>query len=298
MLKSPIFIGGSGRSGTTVLQRFFNSHPHIFSLTWETQFIVSKGGLIELLQQNYSQRALKPFLQNLRGRWFRRVLNQGKPNEYTAGLCSDVTAEELEAAIAFLESQLNASPPLQSPYDPARSFVQALFSLPTLRAKADRWCEKTPRNILYADHLWRMFPHLRFIHIIRDGRDVVASMLKRKFWPIAATEGFPATLDFHGEVTFEKAVNYWIEMLRLGRMVAARIPSDNYLEIKLEDLVESRHTVEQLFDFLEEPLLPHLFDYDLSKAHKGRWKEELTSEQIRFFHEQAGDVLGKEGYEV
>jgi hypothetical protein len=226
------------------------------------------------------------------------VLNQGKPNEYAAGLCSDVTAEELEAAIALLESQLNASPPPQSPHDPARAFVQALFSLPMLRAKASRWCEKTPRNILYADHLWRMFPHMRFIHIIRDGRDVVTSMLKRKFWPIAATEEFPSTLSFCGEVTFEKAVDYWIEMLRLGRMVAARIPADNYLEIRLEDLVESRHTVEELFDFLGEPLLPHLFNYDLSKSHKGRWKEELTPEQIHFFHEHAGEVLRKEGYEV
>jgi hypothetical protein len=298
MLKAPIFIGGTGRSGTTVLQRLINTHDHIFSLTSETQFIVAGDGLIDLLRKNYATQPFRLFLQKLRGRWFRRVVAQRRPHEHIAGLFVDISEQEFASAVDLFEACVKTSVFPDDSYSIAAAFIQSLFSSAALRANTQRWCEKTPRNILYADHLWRMFPDMRFIHILRDGRDVVSSMLRLGFWPVGASGDFPSTLYFQGQVTFEKAVDYWVELLRLARLIAARIPTENYLEVKLEDLVENSSTLERLCNFLGEPWEPRLHDYDLSKSNKGRWKTELTAEQVHFFHERAGEVLLREGYPV
>jgi hypothetical protein len=38
-----------------------------------------------------------------------------------------------------------------------------------------RWSEKTPGNVRVLDRIFEYFPRARFIHVIRDGRDVVCS---------------------------------------------------------------------------------------------------------------------------
>jgi hypothetical protein len=52
--------------------------------------------------------------------------------------------------------------------------VNALF---TSRSGGRRWIEKTPQNTLMADILADMFPESSFVHILRDGREVVHSMI-------------------------------------------------------------------------------------------------------------------------
>ena len=41
----------------------------------------------------------------------------------------------------------------------------------------------TPNNIIYAEQILEIFPNSKFIHIIRDPRAVISSMLKTD-WPI------------------------------------------------------------------------------------------------------------------
>gem|GEM_PF-1216965 len=53
----PIFIGGTGRSGTTILSKFIGSHDKVVKIPMESRFIIDKGGLIDLftsLTTNYS----------------------------------------------------------------------------------------------------------------------------------------------------------------------------------------------------------------------------------------------------
>lgn len=45
----PIFIAGTGRSGTTLLLRLLNDHPEVFAVTWESRFLVDGGGLMDLV---------------------------------------------------------------------------------------------------------------------------------------------------------------------------------------------------------------------------------------------------------
>lgn len=295
---APIFIGGTGRSGTTVFTRLLDEHSAIKTIRWESRFIVARKGLLNVVSKNFKPRPLARFLEKLRGRWYRRTLYEGTPREYEAGLFADVTEDHLEAAIAILV-EASRRGPRASPHAIAAEFVDFLFSQPVERADARRWCEKTPANVLYADQLHRLFPDMRLVHIIRDGRDVVSSMLERGFWPIAPWEQLQRDHPFKGPVTLEGAVHYWVEMLRLGREIAARVPTENYLELRLEDLVEDREaTLRRICDFLDEDLKPPMLAFDLSRSNTGRWRHELNAEQLAYFTEHAGHHLAAEGYSL
>ena len=52
-----VFIGGTGRSGTTHLSKWLGSHRSLVRIPCETRFIVDSGGLIDLhdsLTKSYS----------------------------------------------------------------------------------------------------------------------------------------------------------------------------------------------------------------------------------------------------
>lgn len=49
---------------------------------------------------------------------------------------------------------------------------------------ARRWAEKTPNNIDHLDFLFSVFPRARFLHLIRDGRDVCCSLLGKDWTEI------------------------------------------------------------------------------------------------------------------
>jgi hypothetical protein len=44
-LPRPIFIGGAGRSGTTLLYRLIGAHPDIYGFGFETRFLIDPDGL-------------------------------------------------------------------------------------------------------------------------------------------------------------------------------------------------------------------------------------------------------------
>jgi hypothetical protein len=294
-LRPPIFVGGTGRSGTTVFARLLGSHPDIFSLRWESQFIVARHGLIELVDSDFGEAEMAKFLELLRGRWFMRTLNRGKPNEYSAGLGDDISVESLRHAISALESGVGEGRP---PLETAAVFVNRMFGPPTVEAEAVRWCEKTPRNLLYMARLSEMMPEAMFINVVRDGRDVACSMVERGFWPIGATNDFPSTNDLRGEVTFEKAIRYWVEMIRLGREVAGDLPEGHYLEVRLEDLVfDQRAAVHRVAEFLGEAPDRSLEDFAMRGQALGRWKRDLSTEEIAYARGFCGEVLAEFDYE-
>jgi hypothetical protein len=100
------------------------------------------------------------------------------------------------------------------------------FSAPAARVV----CEKTPINIVVFEDLAAMLPSARFIHVVRDGRDVVASLLQRN-WRDPRTG---AKFDYVAEIA--AAARYWTSLAEVG-LRAERTIGDKLLRIRYEDLV-------------------------------------------------------------
>jgi hypothetical protein len=114
-----------------------------------------------------------------------------------------------------------------------------------LAPDARYWGDKNPH---YADPFNRgslelvaeLFPGSRFVHIIRDGRDVVSS-LSQKRW----SEGKPWA-------TFDQALRAWKQHVRLGRAFGEALQPDRYFELRYEDLVtDDVGIAAELFRFLD-----------------------------------------------
>ena len=95
-----------------------------------------------------------------------------------------------------------------------------------------RWCIKVP-GYLYQniDKIHLIHPNMRFIHIVRDGRDVVASIIKQP-WLRA------------GSNQFDDALRIWLS-LEKGDKKSKYIPPQNLLTVKLEEILLNESRVER-----------------------------------------------------
>src|SRR5690606_33444432 len=65
------------------------------------------------------------------------------------------------------------------------SFLDRLMRAVAARQGKPRWLEKTPGNIAHVDRIWSAWPDAQVLHIVRDPRDVYASLVEAKKWTAA-----------------------------------------------------------------------------------------------------------------
>jgi hypothetical protein len=96
-----------------------------------------------------------------------------------------------------------------------------------------RWCEKTPDHVQNLGLLSKVFQNARFVHMIRDGREVACSLTRRQ--------------RRHPELVIYR----WKKLVNLGRREGARL-GDRYLEVIYEDLTSSpKAQMERVCEFLQ-----------------------------------------------
>ncbi|WP_208586124.1 sulfotransferase family protein [Gracilibacillus suaedae] len=85
-----------------------------------------------------------------------------------------------------------------------------------------KWGDKTPLNSFSLTEILKVFPNAKFVHLIRDGRDVVASYKTAKLYE-----------------NVEEACDRWVDSLRHIRKFSSLLSNDFYHEVKYETLVNS-----------------------------------------------------------
>jgi protein-tyrosine sulfotransferase len=262
---NPVIIGGSPRSGTTLLRVMLDSHKNIY--------IGPETGLL-----------------------YTNLLNNNKLGKISTQL--DVSPEKIRSIKK--ESLSNIQ------------FIDSLFTHLQQKAGKHRWGEKSPRNVTVIGRLFKYFPESRFIHIIRDGRDVACSL--RHFPKHKIVDGNIVKLDTNNPI--DQCISTWIHNVKLG---LAWRSDPRYLEIKYEDLVSNpKHTMTDVLDFIDEPWDEDVLNYYLvdsatrsidkipqnirarkpiDKSALARWKRDLSKEEQELFKKMAGDLLVELGYE-
>ena len=268
----PIFIGGTGRSGTTIAARLLGSHPAYYKAPTESRFISAAGGLCDLAA---GRTTLAAFQEGVLGRWFHRGP--------TRGLHLVLGSGEIEAALPILAEGLHADP-----WAAARNFARRLLDPPALAAGAQGWIEDTPANTIAARKLLRMFPDMRLVHSVRDGRDVASSVVHFDWGP--------SDLD--------AALDWWARRLERGFRACDRLPQDRVLVIQLEDLVlrDRQRQYARLLEFVgldDHPMMGSFFAdvMDPRQAHVGRWANDVPSERREAFEARyarlAADIVAR-----
>jgi 2-polyprenyl-3-methyl-5-hydroxy-6-metoxy-1,4-benzoquinol methylase len=130
-----------------------------------------------------------------------------------------------------------------------------LNALVTSRSQNERWIDQTPRNTLLLDVLVDMFPGAYFLHMLRDGRRVVQSML-HFFDPLGEklTNEFITSgrmpvwaTDFHA------ACKEWAKFVETSMAFCARYPA-RCLTIRNETLAaDAEHGFREILKFIEAP---------------------------------------------
>lgn len=212
--------------------------------------------------------------------------------------------------------------------DVARAIYQALSEAQRAvsetrgRGPPDVLLEKNPKHVLRIPFLDALFPHAKFIHILRDGRDTVASLMFRNRgprWGHLEIPGWRELLAAYPEKNHIRCAHQWRDSVSIARADAKRLGPGRYVEVRYEDLIaDPRTAIGKLLEFLGLPpdpaveaFLPKIRDETRGSYHArrqvrhyvdnhsrrvGRYKENLTEEQIAEVEAVCGDLLLELGY--
>jgi hypothetical protein len=115
------------------------------------------------------------------------------------------------------------------------------------RSGKARWAEKDPTYTLVLGFIDELFPDALYVHLLRDGHDVVASFRDRWGYRSAA----------------RAARSEWARHVEAARALSRRVSRDRFLELRYERLVaEPESEARRLFAFLGEDFVPETIEFD------------------------------------
>jgi Sulfotransferase family len=276
-----VFIVGCPRSGTTLLQRLLDAHPGLAMIN-QTRWIADW----------YEERiGLTPD-----GRVTPQLLDRLYDLNHFTKLRIDRRA--LEERLRLPSSEVHYS-----------RFVSAVFDLYGEARDIARVGEKAPRYVSKLAVLNSLFPESRFVHIVRDGRDVALSVVEwRKGAQVARG------MATYADQPIATISAWWDWLVRLGREAGLPLGPRRYYELHYEQLVADPVTeCARLCRFLE---LPN--DGAMLRFHEGRtkddpkldakkawrpvtsglrdWRTQMPPGDLELFEATAGGLLDDLGY--
>jgi omega-hydroxy-beta-dihydromenaquinone-9 sulfotransferase len=197
-----IFVGGTGRSGTSQIATIIGQHPSVWRAPDETRFLVDPGGLEEVvrsLSTGYtpfhamdSLARLRTMLtENLAGgsasggfgsRDLRSIFGAQRYADWAEQFLAELTWYSFDEGNTHRTVGRYFSDRTEL-VALCRSSVDRLFTAGAADHGKVRWCEKTPDNTLFADFLWELFPQAQIVHIVRHPVQVAASHLSMDWAP-------------------------------------------------------------------------------------------------------------------
>ncbi len=262
----PLFVLGSGRSGTTITASLLNRLPRIH-VAKETGFI---GQNIDLLRDIQNLKSRSRLIEVVNS-WL--SIEQWETRASSEGFEKFCDQFDVGGPVAFLHYvwQLESS----LPWD-----------------QLEYIGDNTPLYVTSIPAILDLFPNAKFIHVVRDPRDVVCSVTRMRF---GADDLVSAALEWH------QTIGCWM-------MAERMIASENRIECLYERLcVDAQSAMRELATFLgrleseaDQALAEHLnaasegalfnkvsglshhsrLNAPLSPQQIGRYRTELTDEQI------------------
>lgn len=254
-----LFIGGTGRSGTHVVAKILNSHSHFRKVPNEARFHVDPGGFPDLLA---GRTGPELFAYRLRHHWWR---NFEPARRSFRGLHRYVPRARLLAAEDAFLRRFGSEPEAAC----RQLFFDLLWPLATEEASSGL-IEQSCDVVAEAGILSALFPEARFVHVVRDGRDVAASRVGQARWL-----AYPRTI--------KQGLEWWEARIRRIDAGERAVPPEAVLRVGLDDLVSGNRRGRTYGDLRRFAGLPneqgmrHYFGRRVRSrnAHTERWRAEV-----------------------
>jgi hypothetical protein len=193
--------------------------------------------------------------------------------------------------------------------DTLAAFASALFDEFADRQGKSFGGEKDPEYVRHLPFLHRLFPTVRSVHIVRDGREVALSTLD---W--VTPRRYLGRLALWAEEPVAVCALWWKRQVSAGQQGRAEVGADRCLEVRYEELVRAPEGVlRSIAAFLGLPFSSSMLEYhqgrmrdDPGLAIKDRWlpptgglrdwRVDLSERDLELFEALAGDLLDALGY--
>lgn len=309
-----VFVGGTGRSGTTIAGQILGEHADIwFTSPPEMRFLTDPKGLLDLVQgpstrieygaarqvapkrtgrlllkssllallnrgkpapaRSYVEDTdLEQFCDTMLTHWWRWTGPDGNPRGFHRGL----KRADIESAVSNFRRDYP-----QNPREACQRLVVEVIDPETLRKGKHTWVDTTPTNGENAARLLDLLPSAKVIHMIRDGRDTVSSLMTRPWGPTKPMEG----------------LEWWRNRVLRAHTAIGLCPPEQTLTMVMEDLVTFNRDAElnRLFAFVghtpDEGVLTYFRDrVNADQGHQGRWSKGLPADLLPKFEARYAEI--------
>jgi len=189
--------------------------------------------------------------------------------------------DRLRSNWIFQDHNVSIDPTLSYP-ELANSFLEQVLQ----RKQSQQIVAVVHRNF---DQLQRIWPNARYIHIVRDPRDVAKSVIGMG-WAGNVWDG----------------VRFWVEAEQIWEQMQAQLSNDRFIEIKYEELICFPETVlNRVCQFLGLEFNPAMLEYHQSTTYSKpnskliqQWKRKSHPYEVSLVESRVGSLLSQRGYEL
>lgn len=263
---APVFMIGHGSSGTSILATLLREEYGIAFGT-ESQFIIDYYRRLHRYGDLEDEQNLRHLVSHvLSERFFRRSAKFGFQTD-------------VQSILNRIEERSY------------RGVLEAVFKEFARQLGMTRWGDKTPAYNRDLEIIDSLFPGARYIHMIRDGRDVAVSVFRR-YW--GHKNVYMAATDWRDEID------------KIDRFVET-LPPDRSLEVRYEDLLcKPIETIRRLATFLDlsDPGGSVLAEIErsvparLNRTNFDKWRREWSASRRLAYEQIACRQLRRHGYET
>lgn len=289
MINKPIFILGSGRSGTTLLYNLLAAHPQVcwFSILTDTYYRWPQlSAFHRLLDFPIIGQTLK-----------RRIIALYR-NTYSL---YPAEGEHIYYTLCHFENSTSKIAEFSRPAKTA--LLKKHIEIHLRHTGKRRFINKQTANTQRINLMHKLFPDAYWIHIIRDGRAVANSLCRVSWWPITKLWWLgktPKEWNPDGTKWLELGARHWRHNIMEIRSHATLL-QPKYMEIRYEDLVmKPRDTIKAITRFTQ---LSEEREYIESlpkslKNYNTKWRTTLSKNDKALLNKLIGKQLKILGYEI